>query len=283
MEVAVKSASSQYRLSFAQVAAFLLLGAGIGGCGTDLISYDREFRQHGFAQYNQHDYLNAAQTFKMALRDEPGDYLSRYYLANCYSFMGHPMPAIKEYRTTLSVMDHSMEAKQDMVTRAKVLSSLAQAVAKESDRSGDISSIESQQPRTTENAVLLARIYRLSGDADLAMTRYQEAEQLDPKDASIPKEFGLYLQGLGQMRRADAQLRQSYALNTHDEEVANALRSLGVVPGPSLKSEAGLEKPLMPLGPLPEVEFTTSSKQPAQPSQFPSNAGVSGVQNTPQD
>jgi Flp pilus assembly protein TadD len=283
MEVAVKSASSHRFLSFAPVAVIALLAAGIGGCGTDLISYNREFRQHGFTQYNQQDYLNAAQNFKLALRDEPGDYLSRYYLGNCYEYMGHPLPAVKEYRTTLSVMDNSFEARQDMVTRSKVLNSMAEAIAKEPDRGGDIALIESQRPRTIENAVLLARIYRLSGDADLAMTRYQEAEQLDPKDASIPKEFGFYLQGLGQTHRADTQLRQAFALNTQDQDVAAALRGMGVVPGPSLKTEDGLEKPLMPLGPLPEVEFTTSSKQPAQPQPFPTNAGASGAQNSPQD
>jgi tetratricopeptide (TPR) repeat protein len=278
----LKSASSHRRLSFAQIATFLLLAAGLGGCGTDIISYNREFREHGFVQYNQQDYLNAAQTFKLALRDEPGDYTSRSYLGNCYEFMGHPLQAIKEYRTTLNVMTTSLEGKGDVVTRSKVLNSMAEAIAKEPDRSGDLAVIE-RQPRTTENAILLARIYRLSGDADLAMTRYQEAEQLDPKDASIPKEYGFYLEGLGQTRRADAQLRQAFALNTHDEEVAAHLRGMGVVPGPSLKTEDGLEKPLVPLGPLPEVEFTTSSKQPAQPQQFPKNAGVSGIQTAPQD
>jgi hypothetical protein len=37
------------------------------------------------------------------------------------------------------------------------------------------------------------------------------------------------------------------------------------VPGPSLKGEAGLERPFLPMGPLPEVDLSTSNKQPAQP------------------
>jgi Tfp pilus assembly protein PilF len=281
----VKSAPFDWRFSIARVSVLGLLAAGLAGCGTGsgtgIISYNREFRQSGFAQYDKHDYLNAAQTFKAALREEPGDYTSRYFLANCYEFLGHPQQAIKEYQTTLKVMTNSLEGKGDVVVRQKVLAAMASAIAKESDRSADLAQIE-RQPRSVENAVLLARIYRQSGDADLSLTRYQEAEQLDPKDASVAKEYGLYLEQLGQMKKADAQLRQAYALNTRDEEVAAALRRMGVVPGPSLKTEEGLEKPLVPLGPLPEVEFT-SGKPAATPSAFPVNTGTARTPNSPQD
>ena len=44
-----------------------------------------------------------------ALREEPGDYMSRYFLANCYEFLNRPQEAIEEYRTTLIVMSNSME------------------------------------------------------------------------------------------------------------------------------------------------------------------------------
>ena len=281
MEVAVKLASFLKRSSLARIGVFVLLGAALVGCGTDVISYNREFRQTGFAQYDKHDYLNAAQTFKAALREEPGDYMSRYFLATCYEFMNRPQEAIEEYRTTLITMSNSMEGKGDLVTRRKVCASLASAIAKESDKSADLALIERQQPRTQENVLMLARIYRQSGDPDMALTRYDEAQKLIPNDAIVAKEYGLYLEQLGQTRKADAQLRYAFGLNTSDEEIAAALRRMGVVPGPSLKNEEALEKPVVPLGPLPEVEFT--SKQPAAtPSVFPVNAGAA-VSNGPQD
>jgi tetratricopeptide (TPR) repeat protein len=196
--------------------------------------------------------------------------MSRYFLATCYEFMNRPQEAIEEYRTTLIVMSNSMEGKTDTVTRQRVLANMASAIAKESDKSSDLAQIEHAQPRTGENVVMLARIYRQSGDPDMALARYDEAEKLDPNDPVVAKEYGLYLEQLGQTKKADAQLRVAFGLNTKDEEVAAALRRLGVVPGPSLKSEDALEKPVIPLGPLPEVEFT--NKEPAAtPSPFPVN------------
>ena len=255
----MNSSTSQRRFPLAKITALLVLGATLAGCGTEIVSYDRDFRQKGFAQYNKQDYVNAAQSFKEALRSEPGDYTSRFYLGECYQVLEHPQQAIEEFRTTLTVMTNSLEGKGDVEMRRKVLYALAQAIAHEPDRSGDLAQLE-HQPRNPENALLLARIYRFSGDADMALVRYAEAQQLDPNDPLIAKDYGLYLEQLGQKKKADAELRHAFAMNTKDEEVAAALRRLGVVPGPSLKDEDQLEKPLLPVGPLPEVDFSTSNK-----------------------
>lgn len=279
----MKSGDISHRLGFLRASVLLVLAVAMAGCGTDIISYNREFRTQAITQYNNQDYLNAAQSFKAALRHEPGDYTSRYYLGECYVRLGHPQQAIQEFRTTLTVMNNSLEGKGDLVTRRKVLASLASTIAKEPDKTGDLALIERQQPRTPENAVLLARIYRESGDADLALVRYQEAQQLDPKDPLIAKEYGLYLEQLGQTRKADAQLRHAYAMNTRDEEVAAALRRLGVVPGPSLKTEEGLEKPFVPLGPLPELDLTTSQKQSPAATTPPPGPGPVGSSSSPRD
>jgi Tfp pilus assembly protein PilF len=288
MEVAMKSASLFNYSSFKRAAAVALLSAGLAGCGggisPEMITYNHTaYRQQGVEKFDKADYVNAASDFKEALRQEPGDYTARYYLGRCYNRMGHPQQAIEEYRTTLTGMTHSLEGKTDVQTRGKVLESLAQAIAHEPDRNGDVALIERQE-RTPENAVLLARISRYSGDADTAIVHYQEAQQIDPASQPIAKEYGLYLEQLGQTKRADGQLRHAYALNTRDEEVAAALRRLGVVPGPSLKSEDQLEKPFLPVGPLPEVDLSTSSKSSAQaPQAPPANPGAVGTSSSPRD
>ena len=98
------------------------------------------------------------------------------------------------------------------------------------------------------------------------------------------KYIRLYLEQLGQTKRADGELRRAYTLNSKDEEVAAALRRLGVVPGPSLKGEDGLEKPVLPLGPLPEVDLTTSSKQSQPPQNGQTRPGPSvGSTGSPRD
>lgn len=284
----MKSALRLKRSTFKRAAAVALLAIGLAGCGggisPEMITYNHAaYRQQGIEKYDKSDYINAASDFKEALRQEPGDYTSRYYLGECYDHMGHPQQAIEEYRTTLTNMVHSLEGKGDTQMHAKVLEALAQAIAHEPDHNGDVAIIERQE-RTPENAILLARISRYSGDADTALMHYQEAQQIDPASQPIAKEYGIYLEQLGQTKRADWQLRHAYAMNTRDEEVAAALRRLGVVPGPSLKSEDQLEKPFLPLGPLPEVDLTTSDKtSPSTPPSQQTNPGPVGSSTSPRD
>jgi hypothetical protein len=85
---------------------------------------------------------------------------------------------------------------------------------------------------------------------------YNRAALTDPKDFTIVKEYGLYLEQVGQQPRAAQQLKKAYALNANDEQVNNALRRMNVVPGPGLKDERALVKPPLPKGPLPEVEWS---------------------------
>lgn len=283
----MKSASLFQCFSLKRMAAVAVLSLGLAGCGggisPEMITYNHAaYRQQGIEKFDKADYVNAASSFKEALRQEPGDYTSRYYLGQCYDKMGHPQQAIEEYRTTLNGMTHSLEGKGDVQTRGKVLEALAQAIAHEPDKSGDMAIVERQQPRTPEDAILLARICRYSGDADTALVHYQEAQQIDPASAPIAKEYGLYLEQLGQAKKADWQLRHAYAMNTRDEEVAAALRRLGVVPGPSLKSEDQLEKPFVPLGPLPEVDLSSSNKSSA-PAPQPVTPGAVGTSSSPRD
>lgn len=268
------------RFAATRVAALVLVGAGLFGCNSDVISYNRQFREQGMQQYGKAAYADAASSFANAVRQEPGDYTSRFYLGVCEEQMGKLQQAIQQYRTTLEVMTRSLEGKGDLPFRGKVVNQLASAIARQPDRSGDLAALE-RAPRSAENSFILAKVYRQTGDADNALSRFEQAQQIDPRNAEIAKEYGLYLEQLGQTQRADGQLRRAYALNSRDEQVAAALRRLGIVPGPSLKGEDGLEKPVIPLGPLPEVDLSTSSKQPSQAPQ--QNRPAVGTTGSPRD
>jgi len=257
------------RFSWAKSASVGVLVVALAGCG-EVISYNRQFRQQGVSQFESGSYTDAASSFQNAIRQEPGDYTSHYYLGQCYDKMHMPQQSIKEYQTCLNVMDHSLEGKTDREVRLKVLEGLASAIASQTDRSTDLAMLDSGA-KTGENAWVAAKVYRKSGDPDMAIQKFDQAQLIEPKDPAIAKEYGLYLEQLGQTRRADPQLRRAYALNDRDEEVAAALRRIGVVPGPSLKDEQDLQKPLIPVGPIPEVDLSTSNKQ-----QQPSNSGAVG-------
>ena len=279
----MKSASFYTRFPFAPFLAAGLLAFVLAGCGTEIISYNRQFRESGISQYQQSAYADAASSFQNAIRQEPGDYTSRYYLGQCYEKLGKLQQAIEQYRTCLEVMTKSLEGKGDREMRRKVVEAYASAISREPEKSDDLTALEKQQ-RSAENAFILAKIYRDSGDADMALTRFEQAQRIDPQDPQIAKEYGLYLEQLGQNHRADTQLRRAYTLNTKDEEVAAALRRLGIVPGPSLMKPDELEKPVLPLGPLPEVDLSTSNRQSSQPPPAqPSNSGPVGSSSSPRD
>ena len=76
------------------------------------------------------------------------------------------------------------------------------------------------------------------------------------KDFLLLKDYGLYLQQVGQGQRATTSLSQAYRLNDKDEQVNAALTQLGVVVGPSLKERNELASPAIPKGPIPPVNLT---------------------------
>ena len=106
-----------------------------------------------------------------------------------------------------------------------------------------------------EEWFLLGKIFAFRGDPDSAIDAYNHAMLTDPQNFHIAKEYGLYLVRLGQGKQAETPLRKAYAMNPDDAEVGNVLRSIGVIPGPALQDEDALAKPIIPRGPLPELDI----------------------------
>ena len=103
----------------------------------------------------------------------------------------------------------------------------------------------------------------------------------DPSDFYIAKDYGLYLEELGQTETADVQLRRAYQMNSKDPEIVAALRRIGTVPGPGLKDKKELARPAIPQGPLPELKMPRlgggTARQPA-PAATPGEAPSPSVQ-----
>ena len=260
------------------VAAAVLGGGALGqvGCSTsNLLTYSQNAREKGLKQYRSHDYENAAGSFRSASRQDPRDYKSFYFLGACYDAIGSHQQAAQAYQSSLKVMELTLEGRKDKEFRARAIDGLGISLAKGHDRSAEIAMPQAGK-RPAEDAWLQAKVHRYSGDADAAMQAYNEAALQNPEDFYIAKDYGLYLEELGQARQADIQLRRAYRLNSTDEQVATALRRVGTVPGPALKQREELAKPPIPRGPLPELKVpafgsgrgraTTPADAPAQPA-----------------
>lgn len=268
--------------SFGRFAVVVLGGIGLSmltGC-SDVFTYTQSTKQEGMSFYQRGEYTDATAAFQNVVRAEPRDYESRYYLANSYAQTGNYQRAIQSYRATLDAMDLTYEGKRDHAFRARVIDGFAQAIANSQHRYVELERLETEAraKSSAELYIILAKSYRYAGDHDTALNRYSQAALVAPDDAAVLKEYGLYLEQLGQTELALTPLRRSNAINPEDIEVADALRRHGIVPGPSLKERDELAKPLMPTGPIPDVDWKnlgggnrTAGTDPAQPA--PSQGG----------
>jgi len=262
---------------FPLVSGFLLLTVllvGFAGCATsDFITYSRDAERQGIERYNDGQYTEAAGSFRNAIRQEPRRYPSHYYLGASYFQLGQYQQAIQSYKSALDTMQTTHEGRADEDNlRPRILDGLAMAIARSTDRDVELSLFEkriSGRP-AAEDYLIIAKIHRYSGDADSAIDAYNHATLLNPADASISREYGLYLEQLGQTDKAEIPLRKAYQASPNDTEVADALRRIGVVPGPAIKEKNQLARPVVPEGPIPVVDINKlgigGSKDPPAPA-----------------
>ncbi len=94
-------------------AAVLLAGLSLGmsgGCA-DVITYAKDARRDGLSNMREGNYVDAAGSFRNAVRQDPRDYKSYYYLGQCYDRMASTHQAIGSYRSGLDVMNVTLEGK----------------------------------------------------------------------------------------------------------------------------------------------------------------------------
>lgn len=232
----------------------LVAGSGVGcAAGTsNLLTFAEQSRKKGLQQFAAGDYENAAGSFRSATIQDPRDYKSFYFLGASYDKLNNHQQASQAFLSSLKVMDVTLEGKKDTAFRAKAIDGLAISTAKGQDRAVQIA-MPQPGKNPAEDAWLRAKILRYTGDADAAIESYNIAALQAPNDFYITKDYGLYLESLGQNQTAAVPLRKAYRMDASDQEIAAALRRIGMVPGPALKERQELAKPPIPEGPIPPV------------------------------
>jgi tetratricopeptide (TPR) repeat protein len=252
-------------------ASVAVLVFSLGGCA-EVMTNTRVERERGIKLYNEGQYADAAGSFRETIRHNPADVQTHYYLAQSLDHLGAYEQAIQQYRTTLGIMEKSLEGQENRALRLTALEQLATAVSKAQDR--DPTTAMLHEGKTAEDQYLRAKIESKLGDADAALEAYLRSTLLDGKDAVVHRDYGLYLAQLGQTERARLELKRAYALNPSDEQTTAGLRRVGVVPGPSLKDESDMAHPLVPVGPIPELNIP-GLQQPAPGTADGQRAAVS--------
>jgi tetratricopeptide (TPR) repeat protein len=237
----------------------LVLLACAQGCA-DMVTFAGNNRAAGVAAYNEGRYTDAAGSFRSAIRQDPRDYESQYWLGMSYLKLGNYQSSIAAFRSCLDTRKVTLAGKADETIQAKALDGLAHAIVSSDEGDVEIDQVE-QRARTAGGAksaqefFLLAKVYRYRKLPDMALDYYNRACLQDNQNFTYLKEYGLYLEQLQQRAQAETALRQAYAIKDDDAEVNAALQRQGVVPGLALKNKSDLAKPMLPKGPLPEPDW----------------------------
>ena len=268
MEVAVTHVTSSRIRALAITGIGALWITTLFGCA-DVITYSRDAQREGIKLYRQGDYADAAGAFRNALRQNPRDYQSYYYLGASYEAMTQYQQAIQAYRQGRAAQALSLSGKEDDDFRLRLVNGLASAIAKSDTRDveTDAAAQRANSGQDPSDWFVLAKVYTYRGDADSAIDAYNRACLIEPNNFVYAKEYGLYMEKIGQPRKAEAPLRRAYSLDSSDDQVVMALRRIGVVPGPSLKDESALAKPAIPKGPIPEMRIGGNDTSPAAPGE----------------
>ena len=225
-------AFSRFAFSVALVGSALFAG----GCNSEAGVLPDNARKQGIKLYDSGKYTDAAGSFQNAVREDPRDYVAFYYLGESYSALKSYQQAIQAYRSSLDTIDLTREGRLDKPFRMKIMDGLAGAIAKSDNREAEITTQTAGGKESAQNVLVVAKVHRLTGDADAALESYNRATLLEPKNFLAAKEYGLYLAQLGQNQQAEVMLRRAYTLNGDDQQVNDALRKLGVIPGPTIRN-----------------------------------------------
>lgn len=261
------------------VRAFLLTACvsacafALAGCA-EVTASSKHSREQGQKLYAEGEYVDASGAFRKAVREDPTDYRSWYWLGQSYDKSQSYHQAMQAYRTALDVRKRTAPGREDEAMRVKLIDSLGKSIAAANDRT--FTEAKGKQA-TGEDKYIEAKAFEYLGDADSAIDSYAQAVRLDPKDFALAKDYGLYLEKVQGMRDAAVkQLKRAYQMNSKDPQVIAALRRNGIVPGPSLKEPEQLAKPSVPKGPFPEVDIKRWQQQQAAGANPASSGAAAG-------
>jgi len=209
------------------------------GCA-DVISYSAKSQEEGMRFYTEKAYGDAAGAFRNAIRQDPRDFRSHYYLGVCYDEMHMHQQAFSAYRTALDVMTQIKANYSDEQFRQTILDTLGSSIARHDSGDVELNKLEARakSSQKAEDWFVIAKAYRLRGDVDRAMDAYRRATLWDNEDFYIRKEYGLYLlDPLHQNKDAEYYLRQANRLDPNDAAVNAGLTRLCVTPLPAYKAK----------------------------------------------
>jgi Tfp pilus assembly protein PilF len=173
-----------------------------GGC--EVATFANDARRKGIALYEQGNFTDAAGSFQNAVKQLPTDYRSFYWLGLTYEKLDQNQRAIQAFKAARDTRLETMEGTRDLEMQENIYNALARSIAASASRDDEIEilKIRSATARNGDDLIVLARVFRESGDPDSAVSTYQQAVDRYPRNQDYAVEFGKYLTTVGLKDRA---------------------------------------------------------------------------------
>src|SRR4051812_7880545 len=131
MEVAMRAA----------LASLLLTSLFISAGCTEVLTYANKSRDEGVRLYGEHYYADAAGAFRNAIRQDPRDFRSQYYLGLCYDELKQHHQSFASFRTSLNVMSELGPNYVDPNFRQQVLDAYGASVARHDENESEVNAL----------------------------------------------------------------------------------------------------------------------------------------------
>jgi tetratricopeptide (TPR) repeat protein len=150
-------------------------------------------------QFEEGNYADAAGSFRNALRSDPRDYKSQYYLAQSYENLKQYQQAIQAYKASLDAQPRTLAGKEDKDQRIATIKALAACISKSDNRDAEVNLIEQSAKNGTRHRT--GCCWRTSTATAATptppSTPNNRAALADSDDFTCVKEYGLYLEQVG--------------------------------------------------------------------------------------
>jgi len=206
-----------------------------GGCGPPKPSYD-ELMKDGRREYDNRQYIAAVAMFQQAADRDPERPEPAYCEGLCYMAISKEMFRDNDLPSALRYCDRAVARFDSAISAFPGYTNAVQGKADALKLKGkhaaaqEIATWAAAQSVFVPNMMKLkAREYGKGGDMDKAQLTFEQATALDPDNAAMFAELGLFYMRCGNDPEAIKCLKRAYELNPRAPGVVAALAHLGAL------------------------------------------------------
>ena len=210
---------------------FVGLALLVGGCDSNAM-----LRKHGIEAYTAKELDQAQDRFSQAVRQDPTDWKSLYYLGKVRLAQGRPFDA-------QLLLERALELRSSAPETPGILDALAESL----NRRGRIEDLHLLLEQAVHDYgasydhMRQGRYLVELGDIDRAKLAYRKAAYFAPEGDPDPfVALADFYESVGDRQNAVVALRHAYTIKPKSRLLQERLREYGIVPGPA--AELPIEK-----------------------------------------